>query len=129
MTMAEGSGAAPEQYVLTIGDIGITPSWVVTPNGTAPLRGSQWLANDRTTVQRSIPSYAIVLAVVFALACLLGLLFLLIKEERTVGYVEVSVRNQNLYHVTQVPASSPAAVLHTRQLVNQAQTMAAGQSA
>ena len=125
MVIVDGANLQPEQYVLSIGDIGVTPSWVVTPNGTAPLRNSQWLVNDRTTIQRSIPPYAIVLAVVFALACLLGLLFLLIKEDRTVGYVEVTVRSQNLYHVTQLPASSPGAVLHARHLVNQAQGMAA----
>lgn len=126
MTMAEGPSPQPEQFALTIGDIGVSPSWIVTPNGTAPLGGSQWIVNDRTIVQRSIPTYAIVLAIVFALVCLIGLLFLLIKEERTVGSVEVSVRSQNLYHVTQLPASSPGDVLRTRQLVHQAQTMAAG---
>jgi len=115
----------PEQFVFTIGDIGVSPSWVVTPNGTAPLGGSQWIVQDRTFTQRSIPAYAIVLAVIFAFACLLGLLFLLIKEDRTTGYVEVSVRNGNLFHVTQIPAQSPAAVLYVRQLVNQAQSMAA----
>lgn len=129
MTMAEGHSSQPEQFALTIGDIGVSPSWIVTPNGTATLRGSQWIVNDRTTVQRAIPTYAIVLAIIFALLCLLGLLFLLIKEERTVGSVEVSVRSQNLYHVTQLPASSPADVLRVRQLVHQAQTMAAGYSA
>lgn len=76
-------------------------------------------------MQRSIPAYAIVLAIIFAFACLLGLLFLLIKEDRTTGYVEVSVRSGNLFHVTQIPAQSPAAVLYVRQLVNQAQSMAA----
>lgn len=31
-----------EPYVASVGDIGVTPSWVVTPRGSAPLAGSQW---------------------------------------------------------------------------------------
>lgn len=125
MTSVPPAPGQPEQFVLTIGDIGVSPSWVVTPNGTAPLAGSQWIVQDRTFTQRSIPAYAIILAIIFAFACLLGLLFLLIKEDRMTGYVEVSVRSGNLFHVTQLPAQSPQAVLYARQLVNQAQSMAA----
>lgn len=124
MTSVPPVPGQPEQFVLTIGDIGVSPSWVVTPNGTAPLAGSQWIVQDRTFTQRSIPAYAIVLAIIFAFACLLGLLFLLIKEDRMTGYVEVSVRSGNLFHVTQLPAQSPQAVFYVRQLVNQAQSMA-----
>jgi hypothetical protein len=119
----------PEQILLSIGDIGVSRSWVVTPNGSAPLAGSQWIAQDRTYTQRSMPTYAIVLAIVFAFACLLGLLFLLIKEDRMTGYVEVSVHSGNLFHVTQLPAQSPQAVLSARQLVAQAQSMTAAAGA
>lgn len=125
MTSVPPVPGQPEQFLLTIGDIGVSRSWVVTPNGTAPLAGSQWIMQDRTFTQRSIPAYAIVLAIIFAFACLLGLLFLLIKEDRMTGYVEVSVRSGNLFHVTQLPAQSPQAVLQARQLVYQAQSMAA----
>ena len=125
MTSVPPVPGRPEQLVITIGDIGVSPSWVVTPNGTAPLAGSQWIVQDRTLTQRSIPTYAIVLAIIFALACLLGLLFLLIKEERITGYVEVTVRSGNLFHGTQIPAQSPQAVHQVRQLVYQAQSMAA----
>ena len=58
----------------------------------------------------SIPSYAVVLAVVFFLVCLLGLLFLLIKERKTTGWMTVSVQGEGTYHATQIPVSSPAAV-------------------
>ena len=125
MTAVPPVPGAPEQILLSIGDIGVSRSWVVTPNGSAPLVGSQWIVQDRTITQRSIPTYAIVLAIVFALACLLGLLFLLIKEDRMTGYVEVSVRIGNLFHVTQLPAQAPQSVLHARQLVAQAQSMTA----
>lgn len=122
---AAPSPGVPEQYILTIGDIGVTRSWVVTPNGTAPLAGSRWLVMDQTRTERKIPSWAIVLAVLLALLCLLGLLFLLVKEEQTVGYVEVTVMSGSLAHVTQIPATSAWAATQVRQQVYQAQSLAA----
>lgn len=118
------TGAA-EQVVLTIGDIGVSRHWVVTPNGSALLAGSTWIARDMSRTESKIPTWAIVCAIVFALACLLGLLFLLAKEQTTTGYVEVSVQQGSLYHVTQIPVSSPYQLAQVRQLVYQAQTMAA----
>jgi len=119
--------APPPQspYLVTIGDIGVTADQVVTPNGSAPLRGSQWIATDMTRTESKIPSWAIILAIVFAIFCLIGLLFLLVKEQQTTGYVDVSVRSDNLYHQTQVPISSPEAVAHVRQQVAYVQSLAA----
>ena len=119
---------ATDPIVLTIGDIGVTRNWVVTPNGTARLDGSQWIARDMTRTESKIPTWAIVLAVVFALVCLLGLLFLLVKEKYTTGYVEVSVQAGNLVHATQIPVSSQYQVAQIRQQVSQAQTLAAAAS-
>ena len=116
---------ATDPIVLTIGDIGVTRNWVVTPNGTARLGGSQWIARDMTRTESKIPTWAIVLAVVFALVCLLGLLFLLAKEKHTTGYFEVSVQAGNLLHATQIPVSSQYQVAQIRQQVSQAQTLAA----
>lgn len=120
-----GTQQATDPIVLTIGDIGVTRHWVATPNGSAPLMDSQWIARDATREEMRIPPYAIVLAIVFALACLLGLLFLLIKEKRTVGYVEVTVTSGSLRYMTQVPANGPGDVARIRQLVGEAQSMAA----
>ena len=114
-----------DPIVLTIGDIGVSRHWVVTPNGTAPLAGSSWIARDMTRTESRIPPWAIVLAVVFAFLCLIGLLFLLVKETRITGYVEVSVSSGSLYHVTQVPVSNEYQVAQIRQQVHQAQTLAA----
>jgi hypothetical protein len=119
---------ATDPTVLTIGDIGVTRNWVVTPNGTARLGGSQWIARDMTRTESKIPTWAIVLAVIFALVCLLGLLFLLAKERYTTGYVEVSVQAGNLLHATQIPVSSQYQVAQIRQQVSQAQTLAAAAS-
>jgi hypothetical protein len=121
---ATASGVRTQAFILTIGDIGVTPDVVVTPNGNGPLAGSQWIAMDMSRTERKIPSWAIVLAIIFALLCLIGLLFLLVKEDRTTGYVEVSVRSGSLYHRTQIPVSSQTQIMQIRQLVGQAQTLA-----
>jgi hypothetical protein len=117
-----------DPIVLTIGDIGVTRNWLVTPNGNARLGGSQWIARDLTRTESKIPSWAIVLAIVFALFCLLGLLFLLAKEQYTTGYVEVSVQAGSLFHSTQIPVSGSYQVAQIRQQVSQAQTLAAAAS-
>ena len=51
-------------------------------------------------------------------------LFLLVKERTTTGYVEVSVHSGDLYHKTQIPVADPMQVQQIRQLVGQAQTLA-----
>ena len=112
-------------FVLTIGDIGITYDTVVTPNGNADLAGSQWLFVDRTTTETKIPTWAIVLTIIFTLLCLVGLLFLLVKETTVSGYAEVSVRSGNLVHMTQLPVRTQYDINNYRQLVSQAQTLAA----
>ncbi len=99
--------AVPFAPVLVqLGDIQVTQFHVVTPNGTHPLDRTAWVVTDYTTYTESIPPYAIVLAVVFALACLLGLLFLLIKERRPQGFVQVSVQGPGFSHATQLPPGS-----------------------
>jgi hypothetical protein len=112
-------------FVLTIGDIGVTSTQVVTPNGTAALAGSQWIVTDRTYTTTKIPTWAIVMAVLFALVCLLGLLFLLAKETVTTGYVEVTLHSESLVHMTQVPVTGPNDVAWYRQQVAHAQSLAA----
>ena len=121
---AENSTPTPDSIIFSIGDIGISQSEVITPNGVAPLAKSMWIAKDATTTRKTIPTYAIVLAIIFALACFLGLLFLLIKEERVEGYVEVSVTSGNLHYMTQIPASNYATVSQVKMQVSQAQSMA-----
>jgi hypothetical protein len=124
---APAAPGAPGQfpgYLVTVGDIGVTNDLVVTPNGQGPLRGSQWMVNDMSRTDTRIPVWAIVLAIVFALLCLLGLLFLLAKEPVTTGYVQVTVRTGGLVHMTQIPVSDPQQVMWVRQQVAHAQTLA-----
>lgn len=100
----------PDQVLVTIGDIAVTPTNVITPVGRRPLRGLVWMVQNNTVTTDSIPTYAIVLCVVFAVFCLLGLLFLLIKERKTQGFVTVSVQGEGFYHATQLPVSYPAQI-------------------
>ena len=122
---ASGEISIPQPFGLTIGDIGLTQDTIVTPNGAAPLRGSQWIVMDQSTTTQKIPTYAIVLAIVFAVFCLLGLLFLLMKEDVTSGYVSVTVRSDDLLHTCQIPVNNPHDVHQIRALVSQAQSLAA----
>lgn len=114
----------PQQFLLTIGDIGVTSNQVVTPNGSGVLVGSQWIFTDAPRTDTKIPAVAIILAIVFAFLCLIGLLFLLVKEKTTTGFVEVTVRTGNIFHKTQIPVSNQAKIDEIRQLVNKAQSIA-----
>lgn len=111
--------------LFNIGDIGVSSTFIYSPNGNAPMRGSQWIVADLSRTEEKIPTWAIVMAIVFALACLLGLLFLLVKERTTTGYAEVRVHSGSLVHATQIPISDPSQVVQIRQLVLQAQNIAA----
>jgi hypothetical protein len=69
--------------------------------------------------------WAIIVAIVVALVtCLLGLLFLLVKEQQYVGYVSVTVSGEGLYHT--VPfAPGPASAMWANSQVAQARALAA----
>jgi len=113
-----------QSFLITIGDIGVTPTQIITPNGSGALAGSQWIFVDTSRTETKIPTVAIILAIVFALLCLIGLLFLLMKEKTTTGYVEVTVRSGNIFHKTQIPVNSQSKIDEVRQLVSKAQALA-----
>lgn len=113
------------EYSLVIGDIAISGDKVLTPNGNGRLADAQWIFTDATRIERSISPVGVILAIVFALFCLIGLLFLLMKDERMVGYVEVSVHSGSLFHKVQIPARSYKDIERIHGLVSQAQMMSA----
>jgi hypothetical protein len=123
------AGETPDQdpYVLTIGDIGVTRDQrIVTPNGVGLLAGSTWIVQDMSQTTRDTPTWAVVLCVLTVLETFgLGLLFLLVKEQKTTGSVQVQVRNEKLFHITQMYVRSPMQVNQIQQQVRQAQIMAA----
>ncbi len=114
-----------ETPLVAIGDITVTQNWVRVPQGTFRLRGTTWTVQDSTQVTEAIPTYAIVLAVVFSVVlCLLGLLFLLIKEQRYYGFVAVTVNGEGLYHSVQF-APGPASAAWAANQVHQVRALAA----
>lgn len=121
-----GLPAGPEPPLAQIGDIVVSQHWVTTPNGSAPLAGSQWTVQDRSYPVQRTPTWAIVLAVLGAFFFLLGLFFLLVKETQYEGYVEVTVRAGGVYHMVQLPRAAPAGyqafqqVAYVQQLAQQA---------
>ncbi|PWK61885.1 hypothetical protein BCL76_12523 [Streptomyces sp. CG 926] len=89
---------------LSLGDITVAGDQIITPSGNMPLRGAMWNATDFSRTEEKIPPHAIVLAIVFFLFCLLGLLFLLMKEKTTTGYIQVTVTSGGRHHSTMIPA-------------------------
>jgi hypothetical protein len=113
--------------VFQIGDIGVTNDTIVTPIGQAPVAGSVWVGYDYTRSTQKIPVWAIVMAVIFAVFCLLSLLFLLVKEEETSGYVEVQVQQGQFVHVTHIPVRSRFEVDNLMMQIGQVQAFASRQ--
>ena len=116
-------GNAP--VMVTIGDIACTNAMVITPSGQAPIGGVVWSYTDMSRTTRSIPTWAIVCTVIFFFFCLLGLLFLLAKEDRTEGTVQVVVQGQGFLHQVQLPVSSVMQVQDYAARVNYARSLSA----
>lgn len=122
-SMAHAPGGAP--VLCTVGDISVTGTEVHTPAGSIPLRNTTWMVSNMTTTTSGIPTWAIVMAILFAVLCLLGLLFLLVKEERTTGVMQVAVQADGFYHATQIPVGNVAAVADVENRVNYIRSLVA----
>jgi hypothetical protein len=126
---AQAAGYAAAQanvpVLVTIGDIACTPVMVITPSGQAPIGSVVWSYTDMSRTTRSIPTWAIVCAIVFFFFCLLGLLFLLAKEDRTEGSVQVVVQGQGFLHQVQLPVFSAMQVQDYAARVNYARSLSA----
>jgi hypothetical protein len=99
-----------EPIRVSLGQIACTDNLVYTPVGTHPLAGTIWTTTNQTMVTESIPGYAIVLTILGVWFCLLGLLFLLIKERRLTGSVQVSVQGPGFSYSTYLPVNSELAI-------------------
>ncbi|WP_330298186.1 hypothetical protein [Streptomyces sp. NBC_00503] len=108
---------------LSLGDITIAGDQIITPSGNMPLRGAIWNATDFSRTEEKIPAHAIVLAVIFFLFCLLGLLFLLMKERRTTGYIQITVNSGGRHHSTMIPAVDPGTYMWVMSQLNQARAL------
>lgn len=106
------------EVLVTIGEVSCTATSVMTPNGSFPIRGTEWIIHDGTRMSRHIPAYAIVLAIVFTVFCCgLGLLFLSFQEDVYSGSVDVTVRDKaGDYFATSIPVRNANVIsdVHTR---------------
>jgi hypothetical protein len=126
MTIDDASSGAPWQPLVQIGDISVDQQWVRTPSGSVPTAQVSWTVQEQTRLERVIPTYAIVLAVVVSLmTCFLGLLFLLVKEERTTRWLLVTVHGPAFAHSTYLPASFPEAASDVYARVDYARSLTA----
>lgn len=118
----------PDPVLVSIGDIHCTRTEVITPAGTFPIAGAQWTVTDQSVTTREIPTWAIVLAIVGAfVVCLFSLFFLLAKEDRTQGFVQVAVFGpEGRSFTTSVPVHSYAAVQDVFNRVGYARNLAIG---
>lgn len=128
---APGFGA-PQQFgvapaggvpMLSLGDITVMNDQIVTPSGTMPLKGAVWTATDLSRTEERIPTAGVVLAVIFFMVCLLGLLFLLMKEKKTTGFIQVSVTSGGRHHATMLPAYGPDSFAMVMAQLNTARAM------
>ena len=116
---------AGEPVLVVIGDISVTPTTVYTPSGSRPLSEVGWSFTDLSVTSQAIPTWAIVCAVVFFLFCLLGLLFLLAKENTTTGSVQVSVTGPGFVHTSTIPVRSLEQIADISARVSYARTLVA----
>ncbi len=119
----------PPPVLVTIGDISCTSQSVITPSGSHPIKDVVWSVNDMTSTVRVIPVWAIILTIITFWFFLIGLLFLLVRETRTTGSVQVAVQGANFFHSTQVSVSSPAQVADVNSRVGFARSLTAGATA
>ncbi|MFD5735523.1 hypothetical protein ACFWIY_22230 [Streptomyces sioyaensis] len=116
-------GTQPGGMMLSLGDIAVSGDTVMTPAGPMPLKGAVWTATDMSRTEERMPTHAVVLAIVFFLFCLLGLLFLLMKERVTTGFVQVTVNSGGRHHSTMIPVQSREQVMFVLNQVNYARSL------
>ena len=95
-----------EPVRVRLGDIAVSDSRIQLPYGTYPLGGTTWMVTNQTYVTDSIPAWAIIMAILTVLLCLIGLLFLLVRERRFYGAIQVSVQGPGLSHSTYIPVGN-----------------------
>jgi hypothetical protein len=118
-------GTPPGPVLVQIGDIACTQWEVITPAGRRPLNRVVWTFTDMSQTTQAIPAWAIVLTVLFVWFCLLGLLFLLAKETRTTGWVQVTVQGERFLHQVQLPVASVQQVADYNARVGYARSLSA----
>lgn len=106
--LAEPVPATGGAVIARFGTLEVTATTVYAPAGTFPLRGSVWRCFDHWRTERVIPTWAIAAAVLgFFVVPFVSLLFLLVKEHRTVGVLQVCAWDGTHQHVADLPVGNP----------------------
>lgn len=119
-----GDASSSDEWLATIGDIAVSEYWISTPTGQFPLRGSVWTVTDMSTSEKRLSTGTVILAILSSLVCLLGLLFLLMKDVQQVGFVEVTVEGNGFRYSTMIPVTNPHTVLDINDEVDYARDLA-----
>ena len=119
------AGSFGDPVLCAVGDIAVTATEVTTPIGRQPLQGTTWIVANNTFTTQGIPVWAIIMCVLTVWLCLLGLLFLLAKEDRTTGQMQVSVQRAGFFHATAIPVSNPAQMADVENRVNYIRSLVA----
>lgn len=129
----------PGNHMANLGDVQVYERVIVTPVGQWPMRGAQFLIAQQPQVVRRTTTAGVVLAicsvvlalVTAAFTCggglifLLGLLFLLLKDEGLAGPAIVLVRSGGQMYQAQVPLVSPSQLPWLVNNINYCQALAA----
>lgn len=112
-------GSTPPAVLLAIGALQVTATHVYTPAGRIALSSSHVTFVDQTRTTSKIPTWAIVLTIITVWFFFIGLLFLLVREHSTEGYVSITVQDRDGRAYTEhILAASPQ---HRDQIIAQAQ--------
>lgn len=129
----------PGNHMANLGDVQVYERVIVTPVGQWPMRGAQFLLAQQPQVVRRTTGVGVGLAVasvalalitaVFTcgggLIFLLGLLFLLLKDEGLAGPAIVVIRAGGQVYQAQVPLAAPSQLPWLVNNVNYCQALAA----
>jgi hypothetical protein len=102
----------------------VSPPVIHTPTGVLPLAGATWYVTDHWQREEKIASWAIVCAILgFFCLTIFSLLFLLIKETRYHGMVQVTVTSGGHQYVARIPVVDQGQVQQINNQVNYARSL------
>lgn len=119
-----GYASGPGVVAVQIAEIAVSPPVIRTPAGVLPLAGATWHVADYWQREEKVATWALVCAIVgFFCLFVLSLLFLLVKETRHHGTVQVTVTNGAQQYVARIPVADQAQVQHLNNQVNYARSL------
>ncbi|WP_431946861.1 hypothetical protein [Micromonospora marina] len=118
---------AQSAVAVQIAEIMVTPPVIRTPAGVLPLAGASWYVTDYWQKEEKIAPWAVVAAILgFFCLTVFSLLFLLIKETRHYGTVQVTVSSGGHQYVARIPVTDQFQVQQLNNQVNYARSLSVG---